>query len=268
MGKQRILTPEEEAQIIFNYNVLGMGQKQAGKFIGAKDKIVKQVLLKHNIHIRTGTEARQKYFIKENYFGAQTANMAYVLGLLASDGCVHSTKNLIYIELQRQDKELLEKVNSELGNTRPIKDYETIRGYENSKLWFYSQQAKEQLAEYHIIPNKTYSPNFKFPETLQKEYYRDYIRGLFDGDGSIKNTNHTPTWQIDSSSFDIVKNIQQYLQELGIETEITTKQSKNIPLYRIYCYGQEKCHKLFDLMYTDTELYMVRKKEKFISLLK
>ena len=194
--------------------------------------------------------------------------MAYILGLLASDGCVHSSKNLIYIELQRNDKELLEKVNKELGNTRPVKDYETTKGYLNSKLWFYSQEAKEQLKEYHIIPNKTYSNDFKFPETLKEEFYMDYIRGLFDGDGSIKDSNCSPTWQIDSSSKDIVENIQQILLKYNIETKIQEKQSKNIPLYRIYCYGQEKCQKIYELLYNNAEIFMIRKKEKFENLLK
>lgn len=267
MGK-RVLTKDEENQIIYNYTILKMSQKNSGAFIKVSDKVVKRVLKENNIPIRTQGESRQKYFIKKDYFLNQTPNMAYILGLLASDGCVHGSKNLIYIELQRNDKELLEKVNKELENTRPIKDYESTKGYLNSKLWFYSKEAKDQLKEYHIIPNKTYSNDFKFPETLKEEFYIDYIRGLFDGDGSIKDTNCTPTWQIDSSSKDIIENIQQILLKYNIETKIQEKQSKNIPLYRIYCYGQKKCRKIYELLYNNAEIFMARKKEKFENLLK
>ena len=126
----------------------------------------------------------------------------------------------------------------------------------------------EGASEVFSFSAVTYSNDFKFPETLKEEFYIDYIRGLFDGDGSIKDTNCTPTWQIDSSSKDIIENIQQILLKYNIETKIQEKQSKNIPLYRIYCYGQKKCRKIYELLYNNAEIFMARKKEKFENLLK
>lgn len=268
MGKT-ILTKEQEKIIIHNYVDLKMGQKNSGKQFGVGDKTVKKVLIEHGIHIRTASEARQKFNIKKNYFSIQSRNMAYILGMLASDGCVASKKNIIYIELQRGDREILEKINKELENDREVKDYCTSRGYENSKIYFYSKEAKDELATYNIISNKVYNPNYKFPTKLNKEFYWDFIRGLFDGDGCIKDSNHTPIWEINSTSQDMVLKIQKYLKEEGIETKIQTfEKNRNLPMYRIYCYSQEKCKKIFDKMYNDTDLFMLRKKNKFISLLK
>lgn len=269
MGK--IIVPQEQLEkIIYNYQNLKMAQGKAGKEFGYSAKIVKRLLQENNIYIRSQSEARQKYHIKENYFKNETRNMAYILGLLASDGCVASNKNIIYIELQRSDKELLEKVNEELGNERPVKDYCTSDGYENSKIYFYSKEAKQQLSEYNIIPNKTYSPNFGFPKKLNKQFWIDYIRGFFDGGGCIKDSNYTPTWEINSVNLDVIQTMQTFFkQEHQIELNIQTfTKNRNIPMYRLYCYGQEKCHKIFDLLYNNTDLFLNRKKEKFISLLK
>lgn len=269
MGKT-ILTQEQINKIIYNYQTLKMSQRNAGKEFGFSEKITKRILQENNIHIRSQSEARQKYTIKKGYFKNQTRNMAYILGILASDGCVASNKNLIYIELQRQDRELLEKINIELENTREIKDYITSRGYENSKIYFYSEEAKNDLALYKIIPNKTYSSEFGFPTNLKKEFYPDYIRGLFDGDGCIKDSNKTPTWEINSTNENLIITIKNFFkEEYGIElkTTIFTK-NRNIPMYRIYCYGQENNKKIFNILYKDTNLFLKRKKEKFQQLLK
>lgn len=264
MGKSIILTKEQEEQIIYNYTTLRYGQKKSGAFIPVSDKVVKKVLLKYNIPIKSIQETNvNKLFVNHKYFKKQSEDMAYWIGILGSDGSVNKNENQIYIELQREDKELLEKLNLTIENQRPVKDYETAKGYENSKLYFYSAEIKKDLAKYKIIPNKTYDNNYGFPYLLEKEYYKDYIRGLFDGDGSIKKGNSL-TWQIDSGSFEIILEIQKFLKEQGIETQYTVLPKKNIDIYRIYCYGEEKIKKIYNLIYnTKSSLFMKRKKDKF-----
>lgn len=269
MGKSKILTKEQEKQIIYNYTVLGFGQKKAGAFIPVSDTIVKKVLIKNNIPIKTIQETNiNKFFVNHNYFKTQTSDVGYWIGILGSDGSVNRNENQIYIELQRSDRELLEKLNKTIENARPIKDYETSRGYENSKLYFYSKEIKKDLSKYKIIPNKTYDSNYGFPFQLNKEYYPDYIRGLFDGDGCIKEGNSL-TWQIDSGSLEIIKTLQDYLKEQGIKTEYTVLNKKNIQIYRLYAYGKEKLKLIYNLLYnsSNSQLYLKRKKEKFQNLL-
>lgn len=263
MGKSIILTEEQKKQIIYNYSVLKMGQKQSGAFIPVSDSVVKKVLKENGIHIRTVQEVNvNKFFVNHYYFKSQSADMGYWLGILGSDGCVNRKENQVYIELQRKDKELLEKLNLTIENQRPIKDYEDSRGYENSKLYFYSKEIKKDLAEYKIIPNKTYDKNYGFPYLLNKKYYKDYLRGLFDGDGSIKKGTSV-TWQVDSGSLEIILEIQKFLKEQGIETEYIILPKKNINIYRIYCYGKEKLQKIYNLLYTtDSSLFLKRKRDK------
>ena len=110
--------------------------------------------------------------------------------------------------------------NKSINNEREVKDYIASSGYENSKIYFYSEEIKKDLASYHLIPNKTYSPDFIFPDLLKEEFYPDYIRGLFDGDGSIKESNGTPCWQIDSYSKDIINHLYDYFIDKGIKLNI------------------------------------------------
>lgn len=268
MGKSIILTKEQEKQIIYNYTVLRYGQKKSGAFIPVSDTVVKKVLKKYNIPIKTIQETNiNKLFVNHNFFKTQSEDMAYWIGILGSDGSVNRKENQIYIELQRQDRELLEKLNITIENQRPVKDYETARGYENSKLYFYSAEIKKDLAKYKIIPNKTYDKKYGFPYLLQKQYYKDYIRGLFDGDGSIKKGTSL-TWQVDSCSLEIILEIQKFFKENGVNCEYTICPKKNVDIYRLYCYGQEKCKKIYDLLYsTNSQLFLSRKKMKFENFL-
>lgn len=269
MGKPVLLTKEQEDKIIYNYTILHYGQKKSGAFIPVSDKIVKKVLIKNNIPIKSIQETNvNKFFINHNYFQNQTNNMAYWIGILASDGSVNKKENQIYIELKREDRELLEKLNVDIQNERPVKDYETSNGYENSKLYFYSKQIKEDLKQYHIIPNKTYDLNYSFPEKINKEFLFDYVRGLFDGDGSIKMTGSTITWQVDVGKKEIAKNIVKLFKESQVELSISELKKKNITIYRVYGYTTEKCKKIYKLLYeTKSNLFMKRKKDKFEKLL-
>lgn len=45
------------------------------------------------------------------------------------------------------------------------------------------------INKYKILPNKTQDIDFEFPfDIIPKKYYRDFIRGFMDGDGSINKT--------------------------------------------------------------------------------
>lgn len=276
MAKRREFTNEEIKDIINLYK-----QKIPRKHIAMKykctDKVIVRILEENNIEIKKFqshiTTKNRKYNINDYYFSLenQKSNSAYILGVLASDGCVASSQNQIYIELQREDRELLEKINIELENERPVKDYlNNSKFYENSKLYFFSKQIKDDLALYNIIPNKTAYDN-DFLQNIKEEYEIDFIRGLFDGDGCIKWVNGSISWQIDSTSSKTLYHIQNILKKYEIETEVVEKKDKSIvnkKVYRIYCYNYQKCSKLYSLFYQkENILYMKRKQKHFLELL-
>lgn len=247
------------------------------KKYGCTDKVIVRVLEQANIEIKRLNSVAQtknrKFNINDDYFNInkQSSNSAYILGVLASDGCVASSQNQVYIELHRHDKELLEKINAELENERPVKDYVNhSKNYENSKIYFFSKQIKQDLSLYNIIPNKTHFNN-DFLQNIDTKYQIDFIRGMFDGDGCVKWSNGSIAWQIDSTSNKTLLHIQQILNDYGIETKISKKDDLsivNLPVYRIYCYGFEKCYNLYKLFYSNKNtIYMLRKFTLFKNLL-
>lgn len=85
-------------------------------------------LKKYGIKQRSKSEARieaqkqgklpQQFFdINENFFSTWSPEMAYVLGLVITDGCISKTG---VVSLSMNDKELLEKVKNVMGSDHNI----------------------------------------------------------------------------------------------------------------------------------------------------
>ena len=185
---------------------------KTGKNSDVSHTVVRKILLENKIHIRSQSEAavisnikRRQFNINDDYFSTESANMAYLLGFLASDGTVDKKNNRIKIGLSSVDRDFLEIVAQELNFEGKIFDYETTNGYQVSELTFTSPKIKQELAKYNIVPNKTFT--FTFPKNLSKIYWIDFIRGYFDGDGSVSVTGTAIRWQICSATKNILETI-------------------------------------------------------------
>ena len=261
-----------QEKVIYNYTQLGMGLIPSGKEFGLSQYLVKKILKENNIYIRSYTESKdnlRKYSCDDDYFKNQTSNMAYILGLLASDGNVAKKENQINICLNEEDYEILEKIRKEIKSTRPIKVYSRNNGATQSKLVVFSSTMKKDLSHYSIVPNKTFI--LQPPELLKKEYYIDYIRGYFDGDGSVYiNSNGIPGVNIGGASKEMIEWIRKVLAEqYGIickKIDSSQKLSEKRNYNRIFYYG-ENIVKLYKIFYKNDSLYMKRKKDIFKTIL-
>lgn len=265
--------PEEiQKQVIYNYTVLKKGLISSGKPFNLSQRLVKKILQNNDIYIRNYIESKdnlRKYTINDNYFKVQSHNMAYILGLIAADGNISSKENGVSISLKETDKEILEKINEELNNSRPIKVYErTDRNEKVAKLLFWSSTIKKDLSHYGLKPNKTF--NIEPPHFLLPEYRISYIRGYFDGDGSISLCKHTPQFRISGASKEIISWIKdcfsiQYniYTNLRIERE---KLSQDRDWYILDYYG-DRAKQIYNILYIKDSLCMKRKYQKFSSIM-
>lgn len=234
---------------------------------------VKQVLKEANIHIRTQQESailsNKKRATKKNisYFSTQNSNMAWLLGFIASDGSIRKDENEIKIGLAITDKEILEKIKKELELETEVKEYINSKGYECCKLQWTCEQHKKDLATYNIVPAKTFI--LKPPYKLDKKYYIDYIRGYFDGDGSVNYiaSNNSLRWQICSATKEILEFILNYFEEeYNIpKVNIQKREGKNTSYY--FQYSTFATKKIYSILYTPNSLYLKRKKEHFDSII-
>lgn len=117
---------------------------------------------------------------KENAFDEFCEESCYWAGFLAADGCIDS-KHRVRVMLKYDDILHLEKLRAFLGSTHTIST--NTDKYYRCSFELTSLHICEMLdLNYGIIPNKT--DKLKF-QKLPAKYMPYFLRGYFDGDGSI-----------------------------------------------------------------------------------
>ncbi len=120
----------------------------------------------------------RKHKLNELFFSTWSPEMAYVLGFWYADGYMRHEKSY-RISFSSNDLEILEKIRTVVGSDCPIYKIKTDDAY---SIVFHSKLLYETLESLGGMRRK--SKFIRFPE-IPKEYIRDFIRGYFDGDGSV-----------------------------------------------------------------------------------
>lgn len=264
---------EIEKEIIDRYCNKGYGLRKSGEPFRVSDYLVKKLLKRNGIKIRNFSEAaklsnsNRRFSINENYFKTESANMAYLLGFIASDGTVRKRINEVKITVATRDKEILEKIKKELSFEGNIKDYEDSKGYFNSTLAFTSKEIKNDLEKYGIVPNKTFI--FKFPQNLNKEYWIDFIRGYFDGDGCISSAGpNAIRAQVCSVTKNVLEVMTNFLEKEYLIPKPHIQEKQTIGEKKIYYFQYSTCptREFFKKVYYANCLCLERKLNKFKEL--
>jgi len=130
-----------------------------------------------------GDEMTQKHpRTNAGFFGAVTPESAYVLGLLATDGCVYDGDQVILSQSGDDGARLLRAVQLRTGGAL-YQGCGTSKSHRNSnRLILYGKPVVALLAGYGVMARKTFT--MKFP-AMPKECLHHYVRGLMDGDGCV-----------------------------------------------------------------------------------
>lgn len=273
--KKMEVSKEIQEQIIEKYN-LGYGLEKIVSELNLPfsfDK-VRDILKNNNIHIRNVKESAQvktmpdlrKYSINDDYV-FESHNGAYILGFIAADGYLPITKgakNKVVITLSRIDEEFLQMIADELSYTGPIYQFDSSNGYPCSSLSFTSKSLREKIEKYGISNNKTFKMHY-LPSNLPKEFMIDYIRGYFDGDGSVFVANNKGLgMNICSVNKSFLEDIGKFLHETYNVTlpKVSVQHRKN-DIYDIKFYKNDSLV-LGDIFYNNDYLSLPRKKKHFL----
>lgn len=274
MGKTKTLTEEQKQIILTNYLDNKRGQLYCSKVAHTTVYMVKKFLREEHINIRNFSEAatvsnqNRAKSVNHDYFSNPSSNMAWMLGFLAADGCVSKSRNQIVINLSRTDRNILEIIKEEIQIENNICDYENKDGFLCSSLSWTSQKQKEDLKKYNIVPAKTLI--LKPPYELPKEFWIDYIRGYFDGDGTICQSGEGIRWSIGGAVKEMLEFVVNFLyEEYDIPKVNIQEQHFQNSCHTFYAiqYSTKATKKIYDILYTKNSLYLQRKKDKYQSLI-
>jgi intein/homing endonuclease len=211
--------------------------------------------------------------INVDFFKKESPELAYILGLWASDGCVYENR----MQLLMNDYDVIEWVAKTIGFTGTIKEVEHHGGFYNKTseitsigylIRFRSNEVRGIFNSYGITAKK--SLTIEFPK-LQKELIPHFIRGVFDGDGGIYVAQRKINGKLyDRAKVHFASGSIEFLRELKnqIESHIgnDVKISKGT---RCFAYGFEAKNdiKAFgSWIYSDGSFGAERKRAKFAQL--
>jgi len=207
--------------------------------------------------------------IDENFFKTWDSNMAYVLGYIVADGCVlvdsARKRNPYTLNITSRDKDHLVKISKALGS-----DHKISRKQANGKVAHQIQIRNftlvKDLLNLGVPPRK--GDNLE-DVRVKKEFFSDYFRGYFDGDGSvyIYQVNGTPQIKasLTSKRLRFISRINKRVcQAIDIPLKNIHKKSSMGKVWYDFNFYIDDCRKLFKFMYdSNPKLFLNRKKAVF-----
>ena len=118
------------------------------------------------------------YHLNEEFFEQWSPTMAYVLGFWFADGYMRKEKSYRVVVVSN-DTQILMAIRNGMESNHPIKK---SKADQSSSIVFHSKRLYEGLTLRGGIRCK--SRFIQFP-VVPQEYIRDFVRGYFDGDGSV-----------------------------------------------------------------------------------
>ena len=272
--KQRRLSHSEKSQLFEMYETGNYSGNQLSKYFPISQVAINKLLRRNGYDAKSASELKRKYPIQEDFFDKiDTQEKAYILGLLYADGWNQTDRNVVGIGLKESDKEILDKITSLIQPTKPLGYYKKNKlkkGFENSqneyRLVIANKHISERLVELGCGKAKTHNLTFPTEEQVPSCLIRHFVRGYFDGDGSVSGDKQKQFCLV--GTIDFLLPLQQILiEELGFsETKLEQRhkdRDNNIRSLR-YC-GVNQCIKFRDWLYEDSTIYLKRKFDIFSS---
>lgn len=210
----------------------------------------------------------KKYAVNFHFFKTWSEEMAYVLGFIAADGNICHSGRAHVLHVACDDKDIIEKIKKVLDFQGPI--HQKIRN--NNKI-SYSLRICDlvifrDLQNLNVTERKSLTFN---PPTIPKRLIRHFVRGYFDGDGSVSLRNskypsqlvvdfYTASKKMATFLHRIIKDVLRDIYQGKIQATTTNQKTK----YYAIRVGHKAAIKLFTYMYKNADMYLERKYNKFI----
>lgn len=264
MAKKFLIEEEQKLEILKYYKKHGV--PFISKILKISNNLIYKVLKEKNITIKKQTDySHRKYSLNEYYFEKiDTKDKAYFLGLLIADG--NKYKNTVRIELQEKDKSILELFKKYIeykGNLTYIAPRKNKKSNALYNITLHSKIFSKHAEKAGIVSNKTFKTTFP---NIPEEFHSHFIRGYFDGDGSIwLNNIKQDTWGFNiTGNIILIDKIKEVLVKNCLIFSPKTHKKGDKGVGTFCSAGNKQVSRIREYLYKDCDdLYLTRKKEKF-----
>lgn len=198
--------------------------------------------------------SQDRYDVNYEFFSKWTPESAYVFGFIAADGHIRSGKmNALQVEIQKQDIDILDNIKSIMKYEGPI----LLTKRNTVKLQINNKKIVEDLIA-KGIPADDKTHLIKYPASLPRRLSRHFIRGVFDGDGSIYK--HGKYFRIQLlGTYDLLAGIKKQIPLDLTANNITYRGNNGGADIYVFAVAGINAVIIADWMYQGTELYSQRK---------
>lgn len=194
---------------------------------------------------------------------------AYIFGWIMSDGCLKMegrNKTSYAVRICSNDLDIIKWLHGCLCVGNKIYS-QSKNGYQ---IKFRNEKSILFMIGYGLKERK--SLDVKFP-SIPDAFIGDFIRGYFDGNGSIiMRTNRYNTYaqvSFTSGSMDFLKSMKSVFELHGIESHLYKDNRPSNRSYYLRIIKRSEIEKVFSLMYSDVnkDAFLSRKYMKFLNYL-
>lgn len=201
---------------------------------------------------------KRKYSLNEQVFDCINHESAYWIGYLYGDGNC-TTENKVRLCCAEKDMSLLTNFRNFIGSNKPIKRFLAKNKYPSCGLEIRSWKIHNVLSHYELTKQKKDRGSISI-DLLQDEISKDFVRGLFDADGSFYydglHKNHL--FAEITGYMPVLKDIKKILVRHKVIKE-TKKIVANGKIFRIR-FAKSDCLKLINFMYDGKPRYLLQRK--------
>lgn len=217
--------------------------------------------IKRREKIKSSERCNAIYNVDSHYFdNIDCEHKAYWLGFMISDGFVN--KKEISFCLKKDDIEAIEKFRDDLKSNHPIK----FNKDGNPFITIVCKDLCDSLYSYGLHNRKSWNFDINNVVTkIPKEYEHHFIRGLFDGDGSIRYYDYS---YLKKTQFHFgytgLKNVCEYIKDkLNIKRELVHESNVT---YTVVSRNHKNINDIYNYLYKDATIYLSRKHETFLKI--
>lgn len=222
---------------------------------------IRKHIIRHRGTLRPHHKYR-KYDINVQLFSNSPIGH-YWAGFIAADGCLRprqltfmiSNRDRQHLELLAQDLNCPISIVRTRWTTAPKKDGSRYGSFKSAVAAFSSKELIKILNDYGIRDFKNGKPI---------SYNRDFLRGFFDGDGSVYVKNHPRNinkFMLYSPHKLILHSIGDWLKQEKLITRYSV--FKNRKIFQLHVGNKSDFNTLYNYIYTDATRFLQRKKNKW-----
>jgi len=242
----------------------GKSTCEIAKIVGHGQPSVRKLLLDNGCDT---SRNKTKYDINIDFFDKINNEIkAYILGIVYADGSVNN-KGRFRIALQERDKRILERIKQEIGYTGPLYYKKACNEKCQSQVELCVNRKKftDKLIKLGCIPNKSLVLKFPTKNVVSENLLNHFIRGIFDGDGSLYIGRGQ--YIMFAGSYNFIYRMRDVCVPFAKIYQRYKDRKPEDSSHQLYIGKKQKVLEFCNWMYNDATIYLERKYKSYLKLL-